>query len=179
MLRQYRQLKAAYPDAILLFRLGDFYEMFDEDARIASRELELVLTSRRFSKTVKLPMCGIPYHQLTTYIGRLIEKGYKIAIAEQMEEPGKGKRLVRREIIRVITPGTVVEEGLLPDKEENFLAAIFRGDGGYGLAVMELSTGDFSATQVEGADALDSLLEELERLRPSEYVLPPSLAKTL
>ncbi len=176
MLKQYRQLKAAYPDAILLFRLGDFYEMFDEDAKIASRELELVLTSRRFSKTVKLPMCGIPYHQLTTYIGKLIEKGYKIAIAEQMEQPGKGKRLVKREIIRVITPGTVVEEGLLPDKEENFLVAIARGDEGYGLAVIELSTGDFSATQVEGANALDSLLEELERLRPSEYVLPSSLA---
>ncbi len=176
MLRQYRQLKALYPDAILLFRLGDFYEMFDEDAKIASRELELVLTSRRFSKTVKLPMCGIPYHQLTTYIGKLIEKGYKIAIAEQMEQPGKGKRLVKREIIRVITPGTVVEEGLLPDKEENFLVAIARGDEGYGLAVIELSTGDFSATQVEGANALDSLLEELERLRPSEYVLPTSLA---
>ena len=176
MLRQYRQLKALYPDAILLFRLGDFYEMFDEDAKIASRELELVLTSRRFSKTVKLPMCGIPYHQLTTYIGKLIEKGYKIAIAEQMEQPGKGKRLVKREIIRVITPGTVVEEGLLPDKEENFLVAIARGNEGYGLAVIELSTGDFSATQVEGANALDSLLEELERLRPSEYVLPTSLA---
>jgi DNA mismatch repair protein MutS len=176
MLRQYRQLKALYPDAILLFRLGDFYEMFDEDAKIASRELELVLTSRRFSKTVKLPMCGVPYHQLTTYIGKLIEKGYKIAIAEQMEEPGKGKRLVKREIVRVITPGTVIEEGLLPDKEENFLAAIVREDGSYGLAVMELSTGDFSATQVEGANALDSLLEELERLRPSEYVLPTSLA---
>ncbi len=176
MLRQYRQLKAAYPDAILLFRLGDFYEMFDEDARVVSRELELVLTSRRFSKTVKLPMCGIPYHQLTTYIGKLIEKGYKIAIAEQMEEPGKGKRLVRREIVRVITPGTVVEEGLLPDKEENFLASIFRSDEGFGLAIMELSTGDFSATQVEGPSSLESLLEELERLRPSEYVIPASLA---
>lgn len=176
MLKQYRQLKALYPDAILLFRLGDFYEMFDEDAKIASRELELVLTSRRFSKTVKLPMCGIPYHQLTTYIGKLIEKGYKIAIAEQMEQPGKGKRLVRREIVRVITPGTVVEEGLLPDKEENFLAAILRGDEGYGLAFMELSTGDFSATQIEGGNPLETLLEELERLRPSEYVLPPNLA---
>jgi len=177
MLKQYRELKARYPDAILLFRLGDFYEMFEEDAKTASRELELVLTSRRFSKTVKLPMCGIPHHQLTTYVAKLIEKGHKVAIAEQMEDPSKVRRLVKREVVRVITPGTVIEEGLLPEKEENFLVAIAPGEEGYGLAAVELSTGEFSTTQVEGPDALERLLEELECLRPSEYVLPPSLAQ--
>ena len=177
MLKQYRELKARYPDAILLFRLGDFYEMFEEDAKTASRELELVLTSRRFSKTVKLPMCGIPHHQLTTYVAKLIEKGHKVAIAEQMEDPSKVRRLVKREVVRVITPGTVIEEGLLPEKEENFLVAIAPGEEGYGLAAVELSTGEFSTTQVEGPDARERLLEELECLRPSEYVLPPSLAQ--
>jgi len=177
MLRQYRQIKARYPDAIVLFRLGDFYEMFDEDARIASKELELLLTSRRFSKEVKLPMCGVPYRRATSYIAKLLEKGYKVAIAEQLEDARKVKRLVKREVVRVITPGTVVEHPLLKEKEENFLVAISPGKDGYGLAVVDLSTGEFVTTEVDGDKAWPRLIEELGRLRPSEYVLPEGLAK--
>ena len=116
MLRQYRRIKARYPDALVLYRLGDFYELFDEDAKIAARELDLVLTSRRFSKQVRLPMCGVPYRTVTSYIGRLIERGYKVAVVEQLEDARKAKGLVKRDVVRVITPGTVVEEALLQEK---------------------------------------------------------------
>jgi len=175
MLKQYRELKARYPDALLLFRLGDFYELFDEDARVAARELEIVLTSRRFSKEIRLPMCGVPYRRVTAYVGRLIEQGYKVAVAEQMEDARKTKGLVRREVVRVITPGTVVEEALLPDKAENYLVALAPGSdkGSYGLAAVDLSTGEFAATQT---DDWPALLEELGRLQPPEYVLPSGLA---
>ena len=176
MLRQYRRLKAQYPDAILLFRLGDFYEMFEEDARIASRELDLVLTSRRFSKRVKLPMCGIPYRQLDAYVAKLLARGHKVAIAEQMEPPGR-RRLIQREVVRVITPGTVVEESLLQEKAQNFLVALAPGKDGWGLAGVDLSTGEFIATQFAGPDALDQLLEELDLLSPGEIVLPANVAK--
>jgi len=176
MLRQYRRLKARFPDAILLFRLGDFYEMFEEDARVASHELDLVLTSRRFSKRVKLPMCGIPYRQLDTYVARLLALGHKVAIAEQLEQPGKTRRLIRREVVRVITPGTVVEETLLAEKAQNFLAALAPGKGGWGLAAVDLSTGEFVATQFTGPEAKDWLIEELDLLAPSEIVLPADLA---
>jgi len=188
MLKQYRALKARYPDALLFFRLGDFYELFDEDARIAARELEIVLTSRRFSKEIRLPMCGVPYRRLTRYVGRLIERGYKVAIAEQTEDARQARGLVRREVVRVVTPGTVVEEALLPDKAESYLVALAPGGRGaiqsrsrqgviesrpYGLAVVDLSTGEFAATQT---DDWPTLLEELGRLQPREYVLPASLA---
>jgi len=178
MLQQYRELKARFPDAILLFRLGDFYEMFEEDARIGARELELVLTSRRFSKAVRLPMCGVPYRTVTTYIGRLIGKGYKVALVEQLEDARKVKRLVKRDVVRVITPGTVVEEALLQDKAPNFLVAVVADEEqrAFGLAAVELSTGEFAVTQVDGDNALNRLEEELQRLRPREYVLPRSLA---
>ena len=127
MLRQYRQLKARFPGAILLFRLGDFYEMFEEDALTISRQLDLVLTSRRFSKSVKLPMCGLPYRKLTTYVAKLLALGHKVAIAEQLEDPRKVRRLTRRDVVRVITPGTVVEEALLEEKAQNFLVALAPG----------------------------------------------------
>ena len=186
MLRQYRQLKARFPDAVLLFRLGDFYEMFEEDARVASRQLDLVLTARRFSKSVRLPMCGIPYRKLTTYVARLLDLGHKVAIAEQMEEPRKvRRRLTRRDVVRVITPGTVVEEALLEEKAQNFLVALApprrpqqaAGSQGWGLAAVDLSTGEFVTTQLEGPHAEARLLEELDILQPSEIVLPADLAE--
>jgi len=193
MLRQYRQLKARFPDAILLFRLGDFYEMFDEDARVVSRQLDLVLTSRRFSKSVRMPMCGIPYRQLTAYLAKLLARGHKVAIAEQMEDARKVRRLVRRDVVRVITPGTVVEEALLEDKAPNFLVALaplrppatlpnkgshsIAGADGWGLATVDLSTGEFVTTQFEGPQAETRLLEELQALQPSEIVLPADLAQ--
>ena len=124
MLRQYTQAKAAHPDTIVLFRLGDFYEMFDEDAHLGSRLLELVLTSREIGKGQRVPMCGVPVHAVETYIARLIKAGCKVAVCEQMEDPRLVRGLVRREVIRVITPGTVVEEAMLEEGVNNFLVAI-------------------------------------------------------
>jgi len=185
MLRQYRQLKARFPDAILMFRLGDFYEMFEEDARLVSRQLSLVLTSRRFSKGVKLPMCGIPYRQLTVYVSRLLALGHKVAIAEQLEDPRKARKLIWRDVVRVITPGTVVEEALLASKAQNFLVALaprrpaqVPADAtAWGLAAVDLSTGEFVTAQFEGASACSQLIEELDVLQPSEILLPADLSE--
>jgi len=179
MLAQYRRIKARFPDAIVMFRLGDFYEMFEEDAKIAARELELALTSRAFSKDIRLPMAGVPAHHVTSYIGKLIAKGYKVAIVEQLEDPKKVKRLVKRDVVRVITPGTVVEEALLRDRLENYLAAVAPSPDGraFGLAAMDLSTGEFFTTQLEGPEAEQALMEELARLSPAELVLPESRAR--
>ncbi len=186
MLAQYRQIKARFPDAVILFRLGDFYETFENDAKTAARELELVLTSRSFSKDVRLPMAGVPHHHVQSYIAKLIDRGYKVALVEQLEDPKKVRRLVKRDVIRVITPGTVVEDVLLRAKSENYLAAIVRdsslprpaqglGAGAFGLALVDLSTGEFATTQIEGADAEAKLFDELERVEASEFVLPPGL----
>ena len=141
MLRQYRQLKRQVPDALLFYRLGDFYELFEDDARSAARELKLVLTSRRFSKTVRLPMCGVPYRTVTGYVSRLLDRGYKVAIAEQLEDARRVKGLVKRDIVRVITPGTVVEEDLLPDKVQNFLVTIVLGKGTLEIGAREPGQG--------------------------------------
>jgi len=176
MLRQYRQLKSRYPDALLLYRLGDFYELFESDAELASRQLGLALTTRRFSKDVCLPMCGVPHHRLTSYLGRLIRLGHKVAIAEQLEDARKTKRLVQRDVVRVITPGTVVEDALLRDNTANLLAGIALGPRGCGIASVDLSTGSFATTQIDGAGQQSVLWEELIRLSPSEVVYPESLA---
>ncbi len=179
MLRQYQEIKARFPDALVMFRLGDFYELFGEDAQTAARELELVLTSRSFSKETRLPMCGVPHHTVTSYIARLIERGYKVALVEQLEDARRVKRLVQRDVVRVITPGTVVEEALLREKADNYLAAVVREvrrQEAYGLAALDLSTGEFVTTQLDGDDAWGVLLEELTRLGPAEIVLPATLA---
>ena len=184
MLAQYRQIKARFPDAIVLFRLGDFYETFEDDAKTAARELELVLTSRSFAKGLRLAMAGVPHHHVQSYIARLIERGHKVALVEQLEDPRKTRRLVKRDVIRVITPGTVVEDALLRPKSENFLAAIAaplprageRPDmRAFGLALLDLSTGEFATTQIDGVDAEAQLIDELQRVQASEIVLPPSL----
>jgi len=186
MLSQYRQIKARFPDAIVLFRLGDFFETFEDDARIAARELELVLTSRSFAKGVRLPMAGVPHHHVQSYIAKLIDRGYKVALVEQLEDPKKTKKLVKRDVVRVITPGTVVEDALLRAKSENYLAAIVSdphfnlppshtGAGVFGLALIDLSTGEFATTQIEGVDAEAKLFDELQRVQASEFVLPPAL----
>ncbi len=184
MLAQYRHIKARFPDAIVLFRLGDFYETFEADARTAARELELVLTSRSFAKGVRLPMAGVPHHHVQAHVARLIERGYKVALVEQLEDPRTVKRLVKRDVVRVITPGTVVEDALLRATSENYLAAIVpplprAGEGpgltAYGLALIDLSTGEFATTQIDGAAATTQLFDELQRVQASEYVLPPAL----
>src|SRR3989304_1081371 len=144
--RQYLRIKQQYPGAILLFRLGDFYETFDEDARIASRELEVVLTSREMGKGNKIPMAGIPYHALDGYLAKLINRGYKVAICEQMAKPGKG--LVPREVVRLVTPGTVVEPSLLDSKTNNYLVSVVAGESEGGLAFVDITTSEVAHTNI-------------------------------
>jgi DNA mismatch repair protein MutS len=168
--RQYLKVKQLYPQAIVLFRLGDFYETFDEDAKLTSRELEIVLTSRGMGKGHKVPMAGIPYHALDNYLARLISRGYKVAICEQVTRPGQTKGLVQREVVRLVTPGTVVEPGLLDSKANNYLVSLVLGDSGAGLAYVDITTGEFATTQLPP----HRLVPELERLRPSEIIAPES-----
>src|SRR5512133_1768449 len=160
--RQYLEVKKRHPDAILLFRLGDFYETFDDDARILSSELEIVLTSREMGKGEKIPLAGIPYHAAEGYIARLIAKGYKLAICEQLgTTPVRG--LVPREVVRVITPGTLVEDSLLPSRSNNYLAAVSHGTSGAGLALADISTGEFLVTDLPSGTWRESLTAELDR----------------
>lgn len=174
MLRQYAAAKAAHPDTIVLFRLGDFYEMFDTDALQGARLLELVLTSREIGKGQRIPMCGVPVHAVETYTARLIRAGCKVAICEQMEDPRQARGLVRREVIRVITPGTVVEEGMLEESRNNFLVALCEADEAFGLAALDISTGEFLATTLEGPDAHEALQSEIVRLQPAECLVSPA-----
>jgi len=164
--QQYLRIKRRYPSAIVLFRLGDFYETFDEDAKIASRELEIVLTSREMGKGNKVPLAGIPYHALDNYLARLINRGYKVAICEQVTKPGETKGLVQREVVRLVTPGTVVEPGLLDSRKNNYLVSLAMGEGKAGLACIDITTSEFATTELP----LSRLATELERLQPSEII---------
>src|SRR4030067_306652 len=146
--QQYLRIKRQYPGAIVLFRLGDFYETFDEDARITSRELEIVLTSREMGKGNKVPLAGIPYHALDNYLAKLINRGYKVDICEQATPPGEGRGLGEREVIRLVAPGTVVEPGLLDSKTNNYLTAVVPGEGEVGLAYVDITTSEFYTTQL-------------------------------
>ena len=166
-MQQYKRLKAEYPDAILFFRMGDFYEMFYEDARIASKVLGLALTSRSKGESA-IPMAGLPYHAVDSYLAKMIRAGYRVAICEQMEDPALAKGLVKRDVARLVTPGTLTDDALLEDKENNFLAAIHLDGAMAGLAWVDLSTGGFWVRDVPRA----SLLDELTRLRPRECLLP-------
>ncbi|HYG59897.1 MAG TPA: DNA mismatch repair protein MutS, partial [Symbiobacteriaceae bacterium] len=176
MFQQYLEIKEQYQDTILFYRLGDFYETFFTDAQLVARELELVLTGREAGKEAgRVPMAGIPYHAAENYIARLIERGYKVAICEQMENPRAVKGLVKRGVTRVITPGTVVEPKLLKERQNNFLCAVAYGKAGFGLAVADLSTGEFAACEMVGADSLRLLIDELGRLEPAEVIVEPGL----
>ena len=180
MLRQYQALKEQYRDCLLFFRLGDFYEMFYEDAVTASRELSITLTARDSGGGQRAPMCGVPHHAVDTYVPRLIAKGYKVAICEQLEDPKAAKGIVKRDVIRVITPGTILENDMLAEKRHNYLAAaaaIYGKDGRwqFGLAYVDISSGDFWATEIAGSDVWDKLADELARLQPAELLLPDDL----
>jgi DNA mismatch repair protein MutS len=164
--RQYLRIKKQYPNAIVLFRLGDFYETFDEDARIASRELEIVLTSREMGKGNKIPLAGIPYHALDGYLARLINRGYKVAICEQLTKPGETKGMLERDVVRLVTPGTVVEPNLLNSKSNNYLVSVAAGEGEVGIAFVDITTSEFAVTQLPLARAK----AELQRLNPSEVI---------
>ncbi|MBC7330090.1 DNA mismatch repair protein MutS [bacterium] len=168
LFRQYHSIKSQYPDVILMFRLGDFYEMFGKDAEIASRELDLVLTSREAGKGKRIPMCGVPYHAVERYIARLLSRGHKVAICEQMEDPAKAKGLVKRAVTRIVTPGTVVEESMLEARRSSFLAAVARDGDEYGLAIADVSTGELISTNIKGEKLL---WEELQRTSPAELLL--------
>ncbi len=174
LLRQYHAIKKQHPQALLLFRLGDFYELFYDDAQVASRLLQITLTARNREKGQPVPMCGVPYHAAEGYIARLIRAGHRVAVCDQMEEAGPGKKLVRREVVRVVTPGTATESGFLDPKENNFLAAVSRDAAGstVGLAYVDLSTGDFRATEFSGPGAENRLRDELGILRAREVLLP-------
>ena len=177
-MRQYSAIKARHPSALLLFRLGDFYELFFEDAVVASRELQITLTARNKEKGEPIPMCGVPYHAAEGYIAKLIRKGFRVAICDQMEDPRVAKTLVKREVTRVVTPGTAVDSQVLEPRANNYLAAVAARHGAFGLAFADLSTGDFRATEFAGPDARQKLDDELARLAPSEVLVASSGARS-
>lgn len=170
MMQQYLDIKERYKDCILLFRLGDFYEMFFSDAETASRELEITLTGRDCGLEERAPMCGVPHHSVHTYISRLIAKGYKVAICEQMEDPSVAKGIVRRDVSRVITPGTVTDPAMLDEKKNNYLMCIYCQQIYFGLAVVDVTTGECQATQITWGSSMRKLLDEVARFHPSEII---------
>lgn len=177
MMQQYHRIKKGCSDAVLFFRMGDFYEMFNEDAKIASRILEIALTSRSKNKANATPMCGIPHHSANAYISKLIKAGKKVAICEQVEDPKFAKGLVQREIVRIVTPGTVLDDSLLDPKSNHFLVSIFFGKDGLGLAALDVSTGLFKVTEILGDNAESLLRDELEKIDPKEILTPESTAE--
>lgn len=175
MLRQYLEIKKKYPGTILFFRLGDFYEMFNEDALVGSRELDITLTARQKDGPNPIPMCGVPYHAAANYIARLVRKGYRVAICEQTETPSKGVKLVRREVVRVITPGTAIDSLLVEPKESVYLAAVNGKDDHFGAAFLEISSGQFFATETRGTNAWRRICDEIAIYSPRELLYPPSI----
>ncbi len=171
MMQNYLKTKDEYKDCILFYRLGDFYEMFFDDAITASRELELTLTGKDCGQEERAPMCGIPYHAAETYVARLISKGYKVAICEQLEDPKTAKGIVKRDVIRVVTPGTVMESNLLEEKKNNYIMAIYKNGIYFGMSVCDVSTGDFRMTQIKETNNFAMLLDEISRYAPSEIVV--------
>ncbi len=171
MMQHYLQTKEEYKDCILFYRLGDFYEMFFDDAITASRELELTLTGKDCGQEERAPMCGIPFHAAETYIAKLIEKGYKVAICEQLEDPKLAKGIVKRDVIRVVTPGTVMESNLLEEKKNNYIMAIYKNGIYYGVSVCDLTTGDFKTTQIKDQNNFATLMDEISRYSPAEIVV--------
>lgn len=171
MMQHYLDTKKDYKDSILFHRLGDFYEMFFDDAILASRELELTLTGKECGQEERAPMCGVPFHAAENYIARLISKGYKVAICEQMEDPKQAKGIVKREVIRVVTPGTVIESNLLDEKKNNYIMSVYKSGIYFGIAVCDVSTGDFRATQIKETNNFSAALDEISRYSPAEIVV--------
>jgi DNA mismatch repair protein MutS len=175
MLRQYHEIKKQYPGTLLFFRCGDFYELFFDDALIASREMEITLTARHKERGAPVPMCGVPYHAVQGYIAKLVKKGFRIAICDQTEDSKSGVKLIRREVVRVITPGTALENQLLETKQNCYLASICGSGPGMGLSFLDISTGEFLATQFQGENAWQGIQEQLEVFSPREIIFPKLL----
>ncbi len=178
MMKQYLSIKEEHPDTILFFRLGDFYEMFFEDAEKASRALEITLTSREGGSGNRVPMCGVPHHAAENYIARLIEKGFRVAICEQVEDPRMAKGIVKREVTRIITPGTVIDSSMLDESKYNYIVGIIKDEFGYGISVAEASTGYFAVSEITGAKAMMQLIDEISRIKPAECILPEDLKES-
>lgn len=174
MMEQYHKIKENYPDAILFYRLGDFYEMFHQDAIEASKVLEITLTSRNKNAENPVPMCGVPYHAANDYIRRLVEAGYKVAICEQMEDPKEVKGMVHREVVRVITPGTILQDEAVPNKENNFLATLHQHNGNFYIAYIDISTGELKLTQTS---IFNQLIGEVQSIVPSEIIITPTFSE--
>jgi DNA mismatch repair protein MutS len=169
MIQQYLAIKETVPDAFLLFRLGDFYELFFDDAKQASKELEITLTGREGGVEQRIPMCGVPHHSVESYIQRLIDKGYKVAICEQVEDPSTAKGIVKREIVRIVTPGTILDSKSMDEKKNHFIVAVYKNDQNYGVAACDLTTGEFLVTETELDEII--LMEEIGYYQPSELIV--------
>ena len=180
-MRQYREIKAQYPDAILFFHIGDFFETLEGDAEIVSRELDLVLTSRSKNGDQRIPLAGVPHHAGESYIARLVSKGYKVAICEQIEDPKTAKGLVKREVVRVITPGTVIDPAMLPSSDATYLMAIAPGikGGDWGMALLDISTGEFFVSVLSSEGIGENIRSEIARYRPAECIVPSTVDETL
>jgi len=175
MVRQYQELKSRHPGALLFFRLGDFYELFFEDAIVGSRELQITLTARHKERGDPIPMCGVPHHSAANYIAKLVRKGYRVAICEQTEDPSKAKKLVRREVVRIVTPGTPIDPQLLEPSEATYLSAVFARGESVAVAFLDVSTGEFRATQANGVEAWNRIAADIESYAPRELLFPTSL----
>ncbi|MBA3046429.1 MAG: DNA mismatch repair protein MutS [Candidatus Thermoplasmatota archaeon] len=175
MMKQYKSIKSQYPGTVVFFRMGDFYETFGDDAVITARVLDITLTARGHFKGEKMPLAGIPYHALDTYLHRMVKAGYKVAICEQIEDPKKAKGIVKRDVVRIVSPGTVMEDSMLQGRSNNFLISIGRNGSDYGLAAVDISTGEFLATSFEGRNAGRMLRNEVARLSPSECLVSPDI----
>ncbi|HEY3247666.1 MAG TPA: DNA mismatch repair protein MutS, partial [bacterium] len=179
MLKQYHELKARYPGALLMFRLGDFYELFYDDAQVAAGVLDITLTSREIGKGSRIPMCGVPHHALNVYLARLVERGYRVAVCDQLEDPRLAKGLVKRDVVRVVTPGTVIDPAALPRGANHYLAAVLPGEQQWGLAICDLSTGEFQIGELSGEHAADAVAEELARIDAREVLVPDDVRDRL
>ncbi|MBA3441839.1 MAG: DNA mismatch repair protein MutS, partial [Pyrinomonadaceae bacterium] len=179
MLQQYHELKRQHPGTLLLFRLGDFYELFYDDAVTGARELQITLTARHKERGAPIPMCGVPHHAAANYIARLISKGYRVAICEQTEDPSKTKKLLRREVVRVITPGTAIDPQLIEANEAVYLAAVCGTGERMGAAFLDLSTGEFRTTEAAGPNAWNRIRADVESYGPRELLFPASLTQLI
>ena len=180
MMEQYLEIKNNYQDCILFFRLGDFYEMFFEDAKLASKELELTLTGKNCGLEERAPMCGVPFHSAEGYIAKLVDKGFKVAICEQVEDPATSKGIVKREVIQIVTPGTLTSQSMLAEKENNYLAAIYLNEkvGGMSISYCDISTGELKVTEYRDENLYETLLNELVKIKAKEIILNEDFANT-